>query len=298
MEFRQLIYFVAAAETGSFSQASRRCHITQSAISQQIKQLEEELKTELFVRSTPKLTLTYSGKEFLVSAKDILYDIDKTLDHFRKIDKLQDGQLNIGIGSFIEPYIRRATAKMIELHPNIRLNLVYAQPHMLNKMLLEHEVDMAFTMNMAYEDEDIESSPAIPFHLSAVLRRNHPLAGKEKLTFDDVIKQRVIMPTAGQRSWDSILRYAPVPFDKFRPAVICNDPDACRNLVQETNMITFLPCMYVDSYPNLLAKPIVGLEMLMNSNVHWLKGVHHSEAARAFLKIVKEYSVPYCSTLL
>lgn len=294
MELRQLKYFVSAAETMSFSEASRRCFITQSAISQQIKALEEELGLVLFVRSASSLRLTADGQELLVMAQSILREVDDVSEHFKTVHRMLGGQLNVGIGSFIEPYIRKATAKMIEQYPKVRLNLIYAQAHILNKLLLNHEIDIAFTMNTAYQDEAIESEPAIPFHLSAVMRRNHPLAKLEKVTIDDVLKQRVIMPDCAKRSLETIGNYAAIPFDKFKTVVTCNDPDAMRNLVQETNLVTFLPCMYVSNFPNLLAKPIVGLEMLMNSNAHWLKGAHHKEAAQAFLRIVKEYSVPYC----
>ena len=52
--------------------------------------------------------------------------------------------------------------------------------------------------------------------------------------------------------------------------------------------------MYVSSYPNLVAKPIEGLEMLLNSNAHWLKDTHIKESAQAFLNIVREHAVPFC----
>lgn len=268
--------------------------MSQSAVSQQVKTLEEELKTALFVRGGSSLTLTDSGKEFLPIAKNILTSVEDAAEHFTRVNSLLEGQLNIGIGSFVEPYIRKATAMMIENYPNVRLKLIYAQTHILNRLLYSHEIDMAFTMNTAYADENIESHPAIPFHLSAIMRRNHPLADKERLTFDDLCHQRIIMPDGGDRVMQTIRTYADVPFERIKASVIINDPDACRNLVQETNMITVLPCMYVSHYPNLLAKPIVGLEMLFNSNVHWLQDTHHKESAKAFLQIVKDYSVPYC----
>lgn len=69
MKLRQLHYFVTIAETGSFSEASKMCFLSQSAISQQIKALENELNVSLFIRASRMIVLTEAGRELLPHAK-------------------------------------------------------------------------------------------------------------------------------------------------------------------------------------------------------------------------------------
>ena len=73
MELRQLRYFVKAAETLNFSEAAKGLYITQSTLSQQIRQLETELDVQLFQRNSHEVTLTEAGAELLPYAKETLY---------------------------------------------------------------------------------------------------------------------------------------------------------------------------------------------------------------------------------
>ena len=77
MDIRQLQYFVGIAETGRFSEASRMMFVTQSAVSQQIKLLEEELGTQLFARQSHCVLLTESGQELLPLAKKVLEGVEE-----------------------------------------------------------------------------------------------------------------------------------------------------------------------------------------------------------------------------
>lgn len=297
MEARQLMYFVAVAENHSFSQASRLCFLTQSAISQQIKSLEEELGTELFHRTQHYTTLTEAGEELLPYARRVIKSMKDVKEHMSQLNGMLCGKLTIGIGSFIEPYIRMATCKFMEKHPNVQLNLVYSKPQLLNRALKMHELDLAFTMNTAYSDEGIESVPVIPFHLSAIMKTTHPLTRMDKVSFEDVQKHKVIMPDAGTRPLETIRRYSGLDIEKLKISVIVNAPDAALNLVQETNGITFLPSLYVQNRPMLCARPIEGLEMELMSNAHWLTDTSRKKSAEAFLKIIKEDAVPWCTNM-
>lgn len=294
MEVRQLRYFISVAECKSFTRASKACFLSQSAISQQIKALEEELKVELFHRDLHDIRLTEAGEELLPYARRVVRDMDETKEHITGLNDMLCGSLNIGIGSFIEPYIRVATTKFMEEYPHVMLNLVYSKAKYLNAMLQDHEIDLAFTMNTAYSHEGIESMPIIPFHVSAILPSTHTLASKEKVKFEDLVRHRVIMPDVGTRPMRTIRRYSGFDIDKLNVCAVVNDPEAALNLVQQTGTITFLPRLYVNNRPMLCARPIEGLEMELMSNAHWLRDAHRKKAAKAFLDIVKSEAVPWC----
>lgn len=105
MELKHLSSFVFVAETGSFSIAAARCYVTQSAISQHIKALEEELDCQLLIRTSRTITLTEFGQELLPRAKEILKQTEDCKEHINALNNCLTGELRLGVGSFIIPYI-------------------------------------------------------------------------------------------------------------------------------------------------------------------------------------------------
>ncbi len=297
MEIRQLKYFVSVAETSSFSEASRRCFLSQSAISQQIRALEDELGTTLFLRNPHKVTMTESGEELLPLARQALKSFETCREHINNLHGMLCGQLNIGMSSFIEPYIRQAAIMMLKQYPNVRLNLMYLTTPELNRLLQNHELDVAFSINKANIDEGIESTPAMTFHLRAVMRSTHPLASLDKVKFEDLLNFSIVMPEIGSRVIKSVRRYLDVDIERLKTRVVVNDPNAALNLLHDTNFITFLPARYADNRPMIVAKEIEGLEMPLQSYAHWMQDICQKRSAEAFLKIIKEYSVPYCQSM-
>ena len=117
MELRNLRSFVLVAETSSFSVAASRCYLTQSAVSQHIKALEEELKCKLLIRNSHNITLTECGEALFSQAKEILKLSDGCIEQINALNNCITGELRIGVGSFIAPYIRRTSMTFMERYP-------------------------------------------------------------------------------------------------------------------------------------------------------------------------------------
>ena len=96
MELRQLRYFVKVAECQSFSEASRQLHITQSTLSQQTRQLEDELGVQLFSRDSHHVELTDVGSAFLPSALRALAEVEACVDSISEVTHMVRGTINIG----------------------------------------------------------------------------------------------------------------------------------------------------------------------------------------------------------
>src|SRR6186997_237369 len=92
MEIRQLRAFTAIAELGTFTAGAHRVHVTQAAISMQIRQLENELGAKLFVRAPRKVMLTEAGEKLLQRARQILRDHDAALDEIAELAGAERGR--------------------------------------------------------------------------------------------------------------------------------------------------------------------------------------------------------------
>ena len=105
MDIKQLEYFICAAELLNFTKAAEKFYISQTAISQQIKSLEESLNVQLFVRSNRKVMLTPAGKVFFEKAKIVVNEINDAVDAAGKANSGYNGTLKIGFTRGHNPYI-------------------------------------------------------------------------------------------------------------------------------------------------------------------------------------------------
>ena len=97
MELRHLRYFLAVADCGSVAEAARRLHIVQPALSRQIRDLEEDLGSDLFHRNAKGVLLTTPGAQFAIDARRVLNDVEAARDLFVRIARGQSGALRIGL---------------------------------------------------------------------------------------------------------------------------------------------------------------------------------------------------------
>lgn len=288
MDFRQLQSFIAIVETGRFSLAASACNITQSAVSQHIKNLEEEYKTTLLIRTTHNTRPTESGQALYEHAKRIMKEMSDCNEDISKLNGCLTGELRMGVGSFIEPYIRKAAIVMMNRYPGVRLNVEFGKACRLNQMLRDHQIDIAFTMNTAYDDEGIETKPCIPLHIYAIMSKRHPLARKKKVTFDELVKHPVIMPDAGERVYATIQKHIHEDLSRLDVRAVVNSAEAMLSVLDELGLITFLPSQYAEDMPGLVAIPIAKLEKEMISNVHYMQDVTLKQSAKVFLDIIEE----------
>lgn len=143
MNFSSMDYFVMAAQEKNFTHAAERLHITQQTLSTHIANLEKELGSRLFVRSTP-LELTYAGQVFLAYATDFRRKRQTLEREMGDIANDQRGLLRIGIAStrgrtIMPPLIHAFREK----HPFITIKLIEAVNDQLQQALLDGEVDLA-----------------------------------------------------------------------------------------------------------------------------------------------------------
>ena len=197
MELRQLRYFVKAAESLSFSEAAKIANVAQSTLSQQIRQLEDELGVRLFERSTHAIRLTEAGREVLPAAQRTLHDADQCADRIRDLRNLHTGRLNIGVTYSFSPILAEVILSYIKVYPDIKLNVFYKPMAELMNLLDKREVDFVLAFKPSHPLPDVESHILFQNRLSAVVGLDHPLASHTGVTLADLERYYLALPASG-----------------------------------------------------------------------------------------------------
>ncbi|MFD5427538.1 LysR family transcriptional regulator [Streptomyces sp. NPDC127084] len=176
MQFQQLMYFVAVAETRHFTRAAERTHVAQPSLSQQIRALERELGAELFSRARGNIALTDAGEALLPLARRILADADTARHEVQELAQLRRGRVRLGatpsVCTGLLPDVLRA---FHDRHPGIELLIDEGGSHDLVRELARGALDLALvvlplpvpgpsltTVRLLEEDLAVVSSAASP----------------------------------------------------------------------------------------------------------------------------------------
>lgn len=178
MQIRQLEYFVAVSEQLNFTKAARQFFISQTAVTQQIKALEQEIGVRLFFRNNRKVELTPAGKTFLEDAKAILRRTKDSVNRAKSADTDFTGNLNIG---FVKGYEKTNLSDLLsDFHshyPNISLAFSRENVDELYDCLRNRNLDIILNLQFSMENlKDMEVRVIRQYPLLAVMPASHPLA--------------------------------------------------------------------------------------------------------------------------
>jgi len=140
---RQMRYFIAVVETGNFGEAGAVCHISQSAISQQIQALENELGVQLLHRHGRKFDVTPAGRYFYQRARQQIHEMDSLVREVRRIGKGEHQNLRIGVlNSFSNLLMQKAICAFAQNHPNVTLSIRTGTHEEIFQWLIAGQLDM------------------------------------------------------------------------------------------------------------------------------------------------------------
>ncbi|SEJ38814.1 LysR substrate-binding domain-containing protein [Paraburkholderia diazotrophica] len=143
LTLRQLQIFSAASQYESFARAADDLHLTQPAVSMQIKQLEEAIGLPLFERIGRRITLTEAGATLSHHAKRILGDIRNAEDAMRSLSSADSGTISIGLVSSARYFVPRQIARYAERHPKVDIRFLIGKRDVLLRQLQDNAIDLA-----------------------------------------------------------------------------------------------------------------------------------------------------------
>lgn len=185
MDQKQLAYFIAVAKYRNFSRAAKDFYLTQPAISHQIKMLEKELDTELFVRNTKNVTLTDNGELFLEDAKSILDAMEQAKQKLT-LARQQPSVLRIcHLAAPTHQFLPDVVNQFHLQHPHVKIKLMRQDALQISETASRQEADIYFSMMPDLQQEpslDVKKIQSDSFCL--VTRKDHPALQKMVLDYD------------------------------------------------------------------------------------------------------------------
>ena len=288
MELRQLRYFVKAAETLNFSEAAKALCIAQSTLSQQVKQLEDELGVELFQRGARTISLTEMGEQLLPCARRTILEADTCVARVNDMRNLLTGTLNIGVTYSFSPVLTETLMEFMKQHPHVRLNILYKPMAELMDMLRQRDVDFVLAFRPSVRDEDIESHLLFVNHLAVIVREGHPLASVSSPSLADVGRYDVALPSQGlqaRAALDACLAGRP---EKLRVRIELNEVNILLKLVKQSDFVTVLAEATVYSEPGVRALRLNIPANEMDGCVHMLRNAYRKRSALEFIRMLRE----------
>ena len=186
IELRHLRYFIAVAEELNFTRAAERVHIDQTPLSRAVRELEDELGVQLFVRKPRRLVLTPAGARLLEEARKLFIRFERTKRAVRQTNALYQAPLRIGVADGIaQPRLSECLARWQAKAPEIPLDLSEMRAHELAAALNREDVDIGFSFGVP-EDDSIAQEEVWSYPLMALLPQGHELSRVQSLSLAEL----------------------------------------------------------------------------------------------------------------
>lgn len=176
MEFKELNYLIVLAEEGNISRAADKLFMAQSSLSHFIKQVEAELHTTIFVRTSRGIRLTPSGEVLVSHARKMLWEYQAAQNEISDMEDMQTGTIRLGISTFRGTYILPPTLrKFHQRYPGVSVEITEADSFKLEEMIMKNQLDMAL---IALPPKFLENPPidiCIKDEVCLIANPDHPI---------------------------------------------------------------------------------------------------------------------------
>lgn len=288
---KQIKYFVAAAEAGQVSNAANHLHISQSAVTSAIQELEKILGVTLFNRSTQGVILTDNGRHFLNHAYSILAVVDEALTSPLPDDNVQ-GVIRLGASRIVMGYfLPYHLARLSHQYPNLTIELFEQSRVELQNNLIQGQLDLAVLLTSNIDSHQIAYETLVHSSRYLWLPSGHPLTQKEVVSFSDIADQPYINLNVDEAEQVAEHYWAQHHHPLNAILTTCSI-EAVRSMVANGAAITILSDTVYRPWSlegkRIIKKSLVPSVPLMHIGVAWFKEAALSPAQRAVLGYFKQ----------
>ncbi|HBP48456.1 transcriptional regulator CynR [Pseudomonas sp. FSL R10-0056] len=285
---RHIKYFLAVAQHHSFTKAAAALHVSQPALSQQVRQLEESLSAQLFDRSGRTTRLTDAGEVYLRYARRASQELEEGKRAIHDVGDLSRGALRVALTPTFTTYLVGPLVEAFHSrYPNITLNLREIAQEQMEELLLADELDVG----IAFEDghsQDIETQPLLIEALALVVGERHPLAGQSAIDLDALSAESLILLSEEFATREQIDRYCRQHNITPRVKMEANVIGAVIEVVRRTTLSTLLPATVALAHQGLFAIELSPQRLHRTAVLMQRKGAYQTSAARAFIELATD----------
>lgn len=190
---RQINAFIQVADRGSFTKASEQMHLSQSAVSGLIKELEFNLDVVLFDRTTRQLSLSNAGMSLLPQARRVLNEMHLLENEANSLTNLAKGHVRLVVSQFAASSMPAVVAQFAKIYPDIRISILDCSAEDVLKKVQNIEVDLGVGSELVFlQDDDVSTDLLYELPFCVVMPDNHALTKKESLHWGDLVNYPLI----------------------------------------------------------------------------------------------------------
>ena len=293
MEIRQLRAFVAVAETGTFTAGAERMHVTQSAISMQIRQLEKEAGMQLFVRAPRRVLLTEAGEVLLERARNILREHDAALAEMTEMAGAERGRLRIGSASanVSTDALPRVLKELRRRHPQMEIFIKTGTSEALVRQILSGELDMAL-VSLPVTARGIKTETLLTDALVAIVSPRHPLAKERVVSAYTLSSEKLILGERGGNTRRLIEQFFQAAGVRPVVSMELNRLAAIKRMVEADMGVGIVPS---GSVAEEVARGRLSALWIEGAHINWelglarLSGSYDSPVCQSFMEVCREH---------
>ena len=293
MEIRQLRAFIAIAESGTFTAGAMRVHVTQAAISMQIRQLENELGAKLFIRAPRRVMLTEAGEQLLQRARQILRDHDAAVDEIAELAGAERGRLRIGSASAMvtTDVLPKLLKEVRNQHAGAEMTVASGTSEALVQQILAGEIDLAF-VSLPVEVRGINTERLSEDQLVAIASPRHRHAKQRTISAYTLAGEKLILGERGGNTRRLIDQFFAEAGVTLHVSMELSRQAAIRRMVEEDMGVGIVP---LQSVSEAVEKGRLVRWWIEGAHINWelgiarLTGGYDSPIAQTFIKLSRNY---------
>ncbi|RMD80383.1 MAG: LysR family transcriptional regulator [Gammaproteobacteria bacterium] len=231
LTLRQLKVFEAVARLRSYTRAAEELHLTQPAVSMQVRQLEEAAGLELFEQLGRRLYLTAAGEELYRCARAVARELEETEAALEELKGLRRGRLAVAVASTANSFATRLLGAFGQRHPGTTLRLDVTNRAGLLAHLAENDVDLVI-MGRPPEGLDLEPVPFMENPLVVIAAPGHPLAGRGRVPLEALREETFVVREQGSGTRIAMERHFAQQGIRLRTGMEMSSNEAIKQAVQ------------------------------------------------------------------
>jgi len=295
MEFRDLTYFLQAANSGHLGRAARSLGLSQPALTKSVARLERELRARLFERTPKGVKLTDFGEHVLrhaVRLRDAVDDIKRELED---LSSGATGHLRIGTGVAMSHYLLpRACAKLLAQWPRVTLDITAGTGRSLIPLLRDGHLDLVLSGIEPGQQGDLQQEAIMKDQVVVIARRTHPIHRRHSITLKEILRQRWVMSKSSSLISEWLARRcAELGVPPPVPAVQTDSMSTLLSLVAGSDLLTFHSWSSIRHSPlrsNVRRVVVSRLVWHRQVGVSYRRNGYLPAAARQLIDILKDIS--------